>query len=199
MLGSSPGPPATPSAKECGGHALRGSRAPSGVSQGVPWASVPLPGSADNPQQHPNRGTNSCANSPPPSSPQSTTRPGAVEPCDPTSVSASPHTPPPRPSPHTLARAGGGLGTVRSPAALETGHSGQSGPVVCSGDGCCDHEPRPPEGAAAPTQPNPPPPPRPSERAYVRHRMFRCPPDRPALPPPPPGALRGQWYHWVKG
>ena len=42
MLGSSPGPPATPSAKECGGHALRGGRAPSGVSQGVPWASVPL-------------------------------------------------------------------------------------------------------------------------------------------------------------
>ena len=36
MLGSSPGPPATPSSKECGGHALRGSRAPSGVSQGVP-------------------------------------------------------------------------------------------------------------------------------------------------------------------
>ena len=35
MLGSSPGPSATPSAKECGGHALRGSRAPSGVSQGV--------------------------------------------------------------------------------------------------------------------------------------------------------------------
>ena len=95
---------------------------------------------------------------PPPSSPQSTTGPGAVEPCDPTSVSASPHTPPPRPSPHTLARAGGGLGTVRSPAGLETGHSGQSGPVVCSGDGCCDREPRPPEGAAAPNPTQPPAP-----------------------------------------
>ena len=123
-------------------------------------------------------------------SPQSTTGPGAVEPCDPTRVSARPHTLPPRPSPHTLARAGGGLGTVRSPAGLETGHSGLSGPVVCSGDGYCDREPRPPEGAAAPTQPNPPPPPRPSERAYVRHRMFRCPPDRPPPPPPPARGIK---------
>ena len=121
---------------------------------------------------------------PPPLLPQSTTGPGAVEPCDPTSVSASPHTPPPRPSPHTLARAGGGLGTVRSPAGLETGHSGQSGPVVCSGDGCCDREPRPPEGAAAPTQPNPTPRPCPDPQ-NVRMSPIECSAAPLTAPPSP--------------
>ena len=132
--------------------ATKARRLPDPRSPGALSVVVPLPHCRGPQQTTPNNTQTvertGVPTAPPSPSPQSTTGPGAVEPCDPTSVSASPHTPPPRPSPHTLARAGGGLGTVRSPAGLETGHSGQSGPVVCSGDGCCDREPRPPEGAS---------------------------------------------------
>ena len=126
----------------------------------------------------------------PPPSPQSTTGPGAVEPCDPTSVSASPHTPPPRPSPHTLARAGGGLGiwglcAVRR--ALRLGIRVSQVQSCAAGTGAVtvslDHQKGPQ------LQPNPTPRPCPDPQ-NVRTSPMECP-AAPLTAPPSPSPRPG--------